>query len=84
MSGRLFTICKEININSKSTGRNVSVIQDIDGNNIVLINDIRFKGKRSINWKEVREYLKKIQNLLFLYMMIMVKWKGIIYFMPLC
>ena len=40
MSGRLFTICKEININSKSTGRNVSVIQDIDGNNIVLINDI--------------------------------------------
>ena len=59
MSGRLFTICKEININSKSTGRNVSVIQDIDGNNIVLINDIRFKGKRSINWKEVREYLKK-------------------------
>ena len=25
-----------------------------------------------------------IQNLLFLYMMIMVKWKGIIYFMPLC
>lgn len=25
-----------------------------------------------------------IRNLLFLYMMIMVKWKGIIYFMPLC
>ena len=25
-----------------------------------------------------------IQNLLFLYMMIMVKWKGIIYFIPLC
>ncbi len=41
------------------TGRNVSVIQDTAGNNIVLINDIRFKGKRSINWKEVREYLKK-------------------------
>ena len=25
-----------------------------------------------------------IQNLLFLYMMIMVKWKGILYFIPLC
>ena len=39
--------------------RNVSVVQDIDGNNIVVINDIRFKGKRSVNWKEVREYLKE-------------------------
>ncbi len=39
--------------------RNVSIIQDIDGNNIVVINDIRFKGKRSVNWKEVREYLKE-------------------------
>ena len=39
--------------------RNVSVIQDVDGNNIVIINDIRFKGKRSIDWKEVREYLKE-------------------------
>ncbi len=38
--------------------RNVSVIQDVDGNNIVIINDIRFKGKRSIDWKDVREYLK--------------------------
>lgn len=39
--------------------RNVSVIQDTDGNNIVIINDIIFKGKRSINWKDVREYLKQ-------------------------
>ena len=39
----------------KQEGRwNVSVIQDADGNNIVIINDIRFKGKRSIDWKEVR------------------------------
>ena len=34
-------------------------IQDVDGNNIVIINDIRFKGKRSIDWKDVREYLKE-------------------------
>lgn len=39
--------------------RNISVIQDIDGNNIVVINDIRFKGKRSVDWKDVREYLKE-------------------------
>ena len=39
--------------------RNISVIQDVDGKNIVIINDIRFKGKRSIDWKEVREYLKE-------------------------
>lgn len=39
--------------------RSVSVIQDVDGNNIVIINDIRFRGKRSIDWKDVREYLKE-------------------------
>lgn len=33
--------------------RNVSVIKDVDGNSIVMINDIRFKGKRSVNWDEV-------------------------------
>ena len=38
--------------------RNVSIIRDADGHKIVLINEIRFKGKRSINWEEVREYLK--------------------------
>lgn len=37
---------------------NVSVIQDADGNNIVMINDIAFKGKRSMNWDDVKEYLK--------------------------
>ena len=42
----------------KTPQRNVAVIQDVDGNNIVFINDIIFKGKRSINWKDVREYLK--------------------------
>ena len=57
----LLEICKQINENnaSKKNKRNVSVIQDIDGNNIVVINDIRFKGKRSVNWKDVREYLKE-------------------------
>lgn len=47
------------NKKSNKQKRNVSIIQDIDGNKIVVINDIRFKGKRSINWKDVKEYLKE-------------------------
>ena len=57
----LLDVCRQINDGSRSQKqqRNVSVVQDIDGNNIVVINDIRFKGKRSIDWKEVRAYLKE-------------------------
>ena len=39
--------------------RNVSVIQDADGNKIVVINDVVFKGKRSIAWDDVEKYLKR-------------------------
>lgn len=39
--------------------RNIAVIQDVDGNNIVFINDIIFKGKRSITWSDVEEYLRR-------------------------
>lgn len=35
-------------------GRNVSIITDAEGNKIVLINDIVFKGKRNIEWREVK------------------------------
>jgi len=57
----LIGICREINMekNSNNMKRNISVIQDAEGNYIVMINDIRFKGKRSVNWKEVRAYLKE-------------------------
>ena len=55
----LFEVCKQINDSNQSQQRNVSVVQDIDGNSIVVINDIRFKGKRSIDWKEVKAYLKE-------------------------
>ena len=53
--------CKEINEDSqkKKQQRNVTIIQDAEGKNIVVINDIRFKGKRAVNWKEVRAYLKE-------------------------
>ena len=58
---KLVEICNQINKNnvSKKNERNVSVIQDIDGNNIVVINDIIFKGKRSIEWRDVEKYLRQ-------------------------
>lgn len=39
--------------------RNIQVIKDLDGRNIVIINDIIFKGKKYINWKDVEAYLKR-------------------------
>lgn len=39
--------------------RNVNIITDLNGNKIVLINDIVFKGKRNVHWKDVEEYLKQ-------------------------
>ncbi len=57
----LIEICREINQEneSKNIKRNVSVIQDADGNNIVMINDIVFKGKRSVEWSDVEKYLRQ-------------------------
>ena len=31
----------------------------MNGKKIVVISDIRFKGKRNINWEEVEQYLKE-------------------------
>ena len=57
----LIEICRGINQEneSKNIKRNVSVIQDVDGNNIVMINDIAFKGKRSVEWSDVEKYLRQ-------------------------
>lgn len=43
----------------KKEKHNISIVKDVDGNSIVIINDIRFKGKRSVNWKDVKEYLEE-------------------------
>lgn len=40
-------------------GRNVNVVVDVDGNYTVLINDIVFKGKRNVDWDEVKIYLEQ-------------------------
>ena len=39
--------------------RKVNVVEDLDGNKIVIIHDIRFKGRQSIEWSDVEEYLKQ-------------------------
>lgn len=39
--------------------RNVDIIVGLNGEKIVLINDIRFKGKKREDWKEVENYLKE-------------------------
>lgn len=39
--------------------RNISIITDLDGKKIVIIHDIRFKGKRRIDWDDVEDYLKQ-------------------------
>ena len=38
--------------------KNINLIKDLDGTRFVLINDIRFKGKRE-EWKEVESLLKE-------------------------
>lgn len=38
--------------------RNVNIITNADGKKLVLINDIHFKGKRQIDWNDVKQYLE--------------------------
>ena len=45
--------------------RKVNVIEDLDGKKTVFIHDIIFKGKRSVDWKEVESYLKQYMGEFF-------------------
>ncbi|MBR1450642.1 MAG: hypothetical protein IJ591_02900 [Lachnospiraceae bacterium] len=45
--------------------RNVQIITDKNGNKVVKINNIRFKGKRSINWNNVEEYLQESKGVIY-------------------
>ena len=40
-------------------GRNVDIITDSDGSKLVLINDILFKSRRSIDWDEIERLLRE-------------------------
>ena len=37
----------------------INIIRDENGKSIVIINDIRFKGKQHIDWQAVEQYLKE-------------------------
>lgn len=39
--------------------RKVNLVEDLDGNKIVVIHDIRFKGRQAIEWDDVEMYLKQ-------------------------
>lgn len=51
-----------MNLEKEKKEHFVSVMPEVDGKKIVFINDIRFKGKRRIDWKEaencIREYMR--------------------------
>lgn len=49
----------ETDLIDNTAERNISIIRDVDGNNIVLINDILFKSRRSIEWDEIEKLLRK-------------------------
>ena len=39
--------------------KKVDIIKDADGKSIVVINDLRFKGRRSVDWNIVESCLKE-------------------------
>lgn len=39
--------------------RNVRILKNMKGKQIVVINDIRFRGRQNIDWDEVEQYLKR-------------------------
>ena len=46
-------------LKQKNRNVNIDIIQDAEGKKLVVVNDIRFKGRQEINWKEVETYLKE-------------------------
>ena len=42
-----------------SFSEKAKVIKDKNGKDIVVIDEIRFKGKRAVNWNDVRDYLRQ-------------------------
>ncbi|MBU5480991.1 hypothetical protein [Blautia sp. MSJ-19] len=45
--------------NENRQNRNVNIIKDLNGDKIVVINDIIFKGRRKICWNDVEAYLQQ-------------------------
>ncbi|MGN0505813.1 MAG: hypothetical protein ACI4FZ_04585 [Lachnospiraceae bacterium] len=38
---------------------NIEIVKDAEGRSLVIVNDIRFRGRQAIDWKEVEKYLKE-------------------------
>ena len=56
---KALTQCVEWKEGEVGLNRKISVIEDLEGKKTVFIHDIRFKGKRAINWKEVEKNRKE-------------------------
>lgn len=39
--------------------KNINIIEELDGQKVVLIHDIRFKSRRTIDWDMIEKYLKE-------------------------
>ena len=50
---------KAVEHTSADVSQNVYVVRDAEGKKLVLINDIRFKSRRTIDWNEIEKYLKE-------------------------
>ena len=50
---------EDIKAVKKKTNDAISIITDPEGKKIVLINDIHFKSRRSIDWGKIEQYLKQ-------------------------
>jgi len=55
----------KIEYRRKKLSSNVSTITDPEGKKIVLINDIRFRGKTKEEWNEIERYLKEYVGLYY-------------------
>ena len=44
---------------NKVNGQKINIISEADGKKVVLINDIRFKSRRTISWSDIESYLKE-------------------------
>lgn len=48
-----------ISVQASANNANITIVRDVDGNNIVLVNDILFKSRRSIDWDAIEQILRK-------------------------
>ena len=42
--------------------KNINIIEELDGQKVVLIHDIRFKSRRMIDWDMIEKYLKEYSH----------------------